>query len=187
MCPRTCGTFVSRSIRRPPATPVDRAKLQELEDVTGLPDRARQALLGVLAAATLLHTLLSSVRRRRHELAVLEALGFVRRQVWTHVAVGDGRPWCRWRCSSVFRSARSSAFRVERVRGRPRRVGRTADRVGPAALTIRSRPHATARTWWRPFRRGSPRVRAGVGASGISGDSGEWLTSARCAGSRGRS
>ena len=40
------------------------------------------ALLAFLAAATLAHTLLSSVRRRRHELAVLEALGFVRRQVW---------------------------------------------------------------------------------------------------------
>ena len=40
------------------------------------------ALLAFLAAATLVHTLLSSVRRRRHELAVLEALGFVRRQVW---------------------------------------------------------------------------------------------------------
>jgi ABC-type lipoprotein release transport system permease subunit len=56
-------------------------ELQELEDVTGLPT-VLGALLAFLAAATLLHTLLSSVRRRRHELAVLEALGFVRRQVW---------------------------------------------------------------------------------------------------------
>jgi ABC-type lipoprotein release transport system permease subunit len=56
-------------------------ELQELEDVTGLPT-VLGAVLVVLAAATLLHTLMSSVRRRRHELAVLEALGFVRRQVW---------------------------------------------------------------------------------------------------------
>jgi ABC-type antimicrobial peptide transport system permease subunit len=55
--------------------------LQELEDVTGLPT-VLGAVLVLLAAATLLHTLMSSVRRRRHELAVLEALGFVRRQVW---------------------------------------------------------------------------------------------------------
>jgi hypothetical protein len=56
-------------------------ELQELEDVTGLPT-VLGAVLGVLAAATLLHTLMSSVRRRRQELAILEALGFVRRQVW---------------------------------------------------------------------------------------------------------
>ena len=56
-------------------------ELQELEDVTGLPT-VLGAVLVLLAAATLLHTLMSSVRRRRHELAVLEALGFVRRQVW---------------------------------------------------------------------------------------------------------
>jgi hypothetical protein len=56
-------------------------ELQELEQVTGLPT-VLGALLAFLAAATLAHTLLSSVRRRRHELAVLEALGFVRRQVW---------------------------------------------------------------------------------------------------------
>ena len=56
-------------------------ELQELQDVTGLPTLLG-ALLAFLAAATLVHTLLSSVRRRRHELAVFEALGFVRRQVW---------------------------------------------------------------------------------------------------------
>jgi ABC-type antimicrobial peptide transport system permease subunit len=56
-------------------------ELQELEDVTGLPT-VLGGLLALLAAATLAHTLLSSVRRRRHELAVLEALGFVRHQVW---------------------------------------------------------------------------------------------------------
>ena len=42
-------------------------------------------LLAVLAAATLAHVLLSAVRRRRRELAVLKALGFVRAQVRTVV------------------------------------------------------------------------------------------------------
>jgi len=39
------------------------------------------ALLGALAAASIGHLLVSSVRRRRHDLAVLKSLGFVRRQV----------------------------------------------------------------------------------------------------------
>jgi ABC-type lipoprotein release transport system permease subunit len=38
-------------------------------------------VLGLLAAATLAHTLLTSVRRRRRDLAILKTIGFVRRQV----------------------------------------------------------------------------------------------------------
>ncbi|HEY7105792.1 MAG TPA: ABC transporter permease [Acidimicrobiia bacterium] len=60
-------------------------ELQELEDVTGLPT-VLGLLLALIAAATLAHTLLSSVRRRRQELAILEALGFVRRQIWFTLA-----------------------------------------------------------------------------------------------------
>jgi ABC-type lipoprotein release transport system permease subunit len=56
-------------------------ELQELENVTDLPT-VLAGVLVLLAAATLAHTLLTSVRRRRHELALLQALGFVRRQVW---------------------------------------------------------------------------------------------------------
>ena len=59
-------------------------ELEQLADVSGLP-----TLLGVLvaslAAASLAHTLLISVRRRRRDLAVLRAMGFVRRQVGTTV------------------------------------------------------------------------------------------------------
>jgi ABC-type lipoprotein release transport system permease subunit len=59
-------------------------EVQALSDISGLP-----ALLGgvlaVLAAATLAHTLISSVRRRRRDLAVLRTMGFVRRQVWLSV------------------------------------------------------------------------------------------------------
>jgi hypothetical protein len=39
------------------------------------------AVLGVLAVATMTHVLLTSARRRRRDLAVLKALGLVRRQV----------------------------------------------------------------------------------------------------------
>ncbi len=43
-------------------------------------------LLALLAAATIGHLLVSSVRRRHHDLAVLKSLGFVRRQVAAVVA-----------------------------------------------------------------------------------------------------
>ena len=43
-------------------------------------------LLGVAAAGTLAHTLVSSVRKRRRDLAILKTLGFVRRQVSATVA-----------------------------------------------------------------------------------------------------
>jgi predicted lysophospholipase L1 biosynthesis ABC-type transport system permease subunit len=38
------------------------------------------AIMGVVAAATMAHAMITSVRRRRREFAVLETLGFVRRQ-----------------------------------------------------------------------------------------------------------
>jgi ABC-type lipoprotein release transport system permease subunit len=44
------------------------------------------ALLATTAAAALAHALVTSVRRRRRELAILKTLGFVRRQVLATVA-----------------------------------------------------------------------------------------------------
>jgi ABC-type antimicrobial peptide transport system permease subunit len=44
-------------------------------------------LLAALAAATLAHVLMSAVRRRRRDLAVLKTLGFERRQVRTVVLI----------------------------------------------------------------------------------------------------
>ncbi len=44
------------------------------------------AMLSVLALATITHLLISSVRRRRHDLAVLRTIGFTRRQVRASVA-----------------------------------------------------------------------------------------------------
>src|SRR4051812_50185670 len=43
-------------------------------------------VLGIAALATLVHTLLSSVRRRRRELAILKTLGFERGRVSPAVA-----------------------------------------------------------------------------------------------------
>jgi hypothetical protein len=54
--------------------------LQNIERVSALPELFSGILAG-LAVVLLLHTLVTSIRRRRRELAVLEAIGFVRWQV----------------------------------------------------------------------------------------------------------
>ena len=59
--------------------------LSNLRRISNLPS-ILAALLALMAAATLAHTLISSVRRRRGDLAVLRALGFVRGQVGRTVA-----------------------------------------------------------------------------------------------------
>ncbi|MDQ1519273.1 MAG: putative transport system permease protein [Actinomycetota bacterium] len=58
--------------------------LESIERVSALP-KLFSGVLASLAIVLLLHTLLTSVRRRRRELAVLEAIGFVRRQVRTSI------------------------------------------------------------------------------------------------------
>jgi hypothetical protein len=60
-------------------------EVENLRRVSGLPFLLA-ALLAVLGAATLGHLLVTSVRRRRQDLAVLKALGFIRRQVSATVA-----------------------------------------------------------------------------------------------------
>jgi hypothetical protein len=60
-------------------------EVENLRRVSGLPVLLA-ALLAVLGAATLGHLLVTSVRRRRRDLAVLKTLGFVRRQVSATVA-----------------------------------------------------------------------------------------------------
>ena len=54
--------------------------LTNLDGISNLP-RIGAGLLALVAAATLIHTLVSSVRRRRRDFAILRALGFLRRQV----------------------------------------------------------------------------------------------------------
>ena len=65
-----------------PSKPTD---LADLERVGALPSVVA-GIVTVMAMATLAHTLLSSVRRRRRDLAVLKVLGFVRSQVSATVA-----------------------------------------------------------------------------------------------------
>jgi hypothetical protein len=59
--------------------------LTDLSRVRGLP-LVLAAILGLLAAAALAHALVTSVRRRRRELAILKTLGFRRRQIGLAVA-----------------------------------------------------------------------------------------------------
>jgi len=49
-------------------------------------------LLGLIATATLIHTLVSAVRRRRPDLAILKTVGFVEAQVLTLFALLVGIP-----------------------------------------------------------------------------------------------
>jgi FtsX-like permease family len=54
--------------------------LASIERVSALPELF-SGILTLLAVVLLLHTLVTSIRRRRREIAVLQAIGFVRRQV----------------------------------------------------------------------------------------------------------
>jgi ABC-type antimicrobial peptide transport system permease subunit len=56
------------------------ATMTSLASIAGLP-AALAGLLALIAAGTLAHTLASSTRRRRHDLAILKTLGFTRRQI----------------------------------------------------------------------------------------------------------
>jgi hypothetical protein len=60
-------------------------EVRNLRGVNGLP-LALALLLTLLATGTVAHTLITSVRRRRRELAILKAVGFVARQVRATVA-----------------------------------------------------------------------------------------------------
>ena len=82
--PRSVLARLQRKLRRGEAT-VGELPLTKPSDlvnfgrVQSLP-LALAGILALLAAATLVHTLVSAVRRRRRELAVMKTLGFVRRQ-----------------------------------------------------------------------------------------------------------
>jgi hypothetical protein len=65
-----------------PSRPAD---VENLRRVDGLPS-VLAALFAVMALLTVGHTLVSSVRRRSRDLAILRAMGFVRRQVAAAVA-----------------------------------------------------------------------------------------------------
>lgn len=65
--------------------PFKPSDLADLERVGGLPSIVA-GILSVMAVATLAHTLTTSARRRRRDLAILKVLGFVRSQVSATVA-----------------------------------------------------------------------------------------------------
>jgi MacB-like periplasmic core domain/FtsX-like permease family len=73
------GTVQVVQLPRPPP------EVENLGRVGGLPN-VLAGLLAVLAAAALAHLLVTSVRRRRRDLAILKSLGFVRGQVSAAVA-----------------------------------------------------------------------------------------------------
>jgi predicted lysophospholipase L1 biosynthesis ABC-type transport system permease subunit len=66
-------------------TPYAPAEVENLRRIDALPF-ALAGLLGLLAATTIAHALVTSVRRRRHDLAVFKTLGFLRGQVSATVA-----------------------------------------------------------------------------------------------------
>lgn len=82
--------------------------LSNLRRISNLPS-ILAALLALMAAATLAHTLISSVRRRRTELAVLRALGFVRGQVGLTVA---------WQATTIIVIALTIGLPLGAVAGR---------------------------------------------------------------------
>jgi FtsX-like permease family len=65
--------------------PRPHAEVRNLQRVANLPGLLA-GLVGLLGLATLAHTLVTSVRRRRRDLAVLKSLGFVRGQVAATIA-----------------------------------------------------------------------------------------------------
>ena len=82
--------------------------LSSLRRISNLPS-ILAALLGLVAAATIAHTLISSVRRRRNELAILRALGFVRRQVGLTVA---------WQATTIIVIALTIGLPIGAIAGR---------------------------------------------------------------------
>jgi ABC-type lipoprotein release transport system permease subunit len=73
------GTDAAIAPRGEPSDIVNFGRIEAMPLVLG-------GILAAIAAATLAHLLLSAVRCRRHDLAILKTLGFVRREVATAVA-----------------------------------------------------------------------------------------------------
>jgi len=88
-----------------PTAVADLARIEDLPLALG-------AFFALLACATVAHALVSTVRRRRHDLAVLRAIGFTRRQTRGAIAVA----------SHPARGCRSGRRRARRYRRRAVRV-----------------------------------------------------------------
>jgi ABC-type antimicrobial peptide transport system permease subunit len=82
------GISLDRGVARikelaPGAFTLRRSESSDLANLAGISNLPNigAGLIALVAAGTLVHTLVSSVRRRRRDFAILRALGFVRRQV----------------------------------------------------------------------------------------------------------
>jgi hypothetical protein len=73
------GVYSAYAVPRPPGEVVNLGRVGSLPAFFGV-------FLAVVGVAGLLHALVTSVRRRRRDLAVLRAMGFVRRQLGASVA-----------------------------------------------------------------------------------------------------
>jgi ABC-type lipoprotein release transport system permease subunit len=100
------GTNFGETVyEQPIATPSD---IASFGGVNSLP-LALESLLIVLSAATLAHTLVTAIRRRRRDLAIVKTLGFVRRQTRLSVA---------WQSSAIALVACACALPLGAVAGR---------------------------------------------------------------------
>jgi hypothetical protein len=98
--------------------------LENLRRVRGLP-LVLAGLIGMLGLATLVHAQVTTVRRRRHDLAVLRAMGFVRRQV---------RATVRWQATTLAAIALAVGLPLGLLTGRWAWT-EVVDRVGVLAAT----------------------------------------------------
>jgi hypothetical protein len=83
--PQAAYESLRRDFGRIVLRPLDNEEVENLARVGGLP-YVLAGLLALLGVGTIAHTLVSSIRHRRRDLAVLKTLGFVRGQVRATVA-----------------------------------------------------------------------------------------------------
>jgi hypothetical protein len=83
--PQAAFESLRRDFGRIVLRPLDNEEVENLARVGGLP-YVLAGLLALLGVGTIAHTLVSSIRHRRRDLAVLKTLGFVRGQVRATVA-----------------------------------------------------------------------------------------------------
>ena len=83
--PEAAFQSLRRDFGRTVLRPIDNEEVENLARVRGLPFLLA-GLLALLGVGTIGHTLVSSIRHRRRDLAVLKTLGFVRGQVRATVA-----------------------------------------------------------------------------------------------------
>ena len=150
-----------------PATPPP--EVRDLSGATALP-LALALVLMLLACGTIAHTLLTSVRQRRRELAVLKTLGFVTRQVRATVA---------WQATAIAGAGLVVGVPLGLIAGRYAWLlfaGRTRDRprpghlpADPARVPRRPRPGQPDRGHPRQDRRPHPARRRPAGRVGGRG------------------